>query len=152
MRNGMVVARRACRVALLVALAAMGCAVGYRPMQLDLLGYTSTKIGSDRYAVSFVGNAENSREFVGKACLRRCAEIARDVGPGRFDVEFDGDELLLAARIRELHPGLRYNARLEREGLEKLLTTRRRAYTAVVRIHDGGARVAARILASELEE
>ena len=103
---------------------AAGCATGYGSARRNE-GYMSFRTAEGRYLVAFVGNKDCTREYVGRAGFLRCAELSKEHGPGRFDIQFDGDEYVL-------------NAQLEKYAMEPIPTENRRAYAAMIRVHSDG--------------
>jgi hypothetical protein len=70
-----------------LALALAGCATDYQPAaSAGDTGYDVTQIASDRYRVSFVGNAATSRETVETYLLYRAAETAAQAGAPYFAI------------------------------------------------------------------
>lgn len=70
-----------------LALGLAGCATDYKPADsAGDTGYDVTQIASDRYRVSFVGNAATSRETVETYLLYRAAETAAQAGAPYFAI------------------------------------------------------------------
>ena len=73
-------------LAAVFAVAAWGCASGYKPESRSG-GFTDFKLAANSYEVRYQGNGFTRRSEVSKLLMRRCAEITLEQGLRYFETE-----------------------------------------------------------------